>query len=146
MIHLGGPLVERNMKWFRGGLVFKAHGPLYHSTLGSRVIKREERSRQSRPDSGLVLSNFGGESLQNLSCSLIFGGGSGTLETVKGSDPSPLFLISWNLRNRSIKPSFHRTHSSFSLRQSTPTQSCQLIVLYYFSKQQFDDFVGGLTF
>ena len=29
------------MKRFRGGLVFKAHRLVYHSTLGLRVIKRE---------------------------------------------------------------------------------------------------------
>ena len=29
--------------WFRGGLVFKAHRWLYHSTLGSRVIKKRRR-------------------------------------------------------------------------------------------------------
>jgi len=27
--------------WFRGGIVFKAHRLLYHSTLGSRVIKKK---------------------------------------------------------------------------------------------------------
>jgi len=27
---------------FRGGLVFKAHRHLYHSTLGSRVIKKKK--------------------------------------------------------------------------------------------------------
>ena len=29
-------------KWFRGGLVFKAHRWLYHSTRGSRVIKKKK--------------------------------------------------------------------------------------------------------
>ena len=33
----------RNVKWFRGGLVFKAHRLLYHSTLGSRVIKKKKQ-------------------------------------------------------------------------------------------------------
>ena len=32
---------QRNVKRFPGGLVFKAHRLLYHSTLGLRVIKRE---------------------------------------------------------------------------------------------------------
>ena len=32
------------MKRFRGGLVFKAHRLVYHSTLGSRVIKKKQRS------------------------------------------------------------------------------------------------------
>ena len=30
------------MKRFQGGLVFKAHRLLYHSTLGSRVIEKEK--------------------------------------------------------------------------------------------------------
>ena len=33
--------VHRNVKRFRGGLVVKAHRWLYHSTLGSRVIKKK---------------------------------------------------------------------------------------------------------
>ena len=33
------------MEQFRGGLVFKAHRLLYHSTLCSRVIKKEKKSR-----------------------------------------------------------------------------------------------------
>ena len=28
--------------WFRGGLVFKTHRLLYHSTLGLRVIKKKK--------------------------------------------------------------------------------------------------------
>ena len=32
-------LLRRNVKRFRGGLVLEAHLLLYHSTLGSRVIK-----------------------------------------------------------------------------------------------------------
>jgi len=35
--------LSRNVKRFRGGLVFKAHRLLYHSTLGSRVIKKKKR-------------------------------------------------------------------------------------------------------
>ena len=36
------------MQRFRGGLVFKAHRPLYHSTLGLRVMKKKKRiSRKS---------------------------------------------------------------------------------------------------
>jgi len=31
------------VKRFRGGLVFKAHRLLYHSTLGSRVIKKKKK-------------------------------------------------------------------------------------------------------
>jgi len=33
---------------FRGGLVFKAHRLLYHSTLGLRVIKKKKREQLSR--------------------------------------------------------------------------------------------------
>ena len=33
-------LLHRNVQRFRGGLVFKAHRLLYHSTLGLRVIKK----------------------------------------------------------------------------------------------------------
>ena len=35
---------DRNEKRFRSGLVFKAHRWLYHSTLGSRAKKEEEKS------------------------------------------------------------------------------------------------------
>ena len=35
--------LRRILKRFRGGLVFKAHRLLYHSTLGSRVITKEEK-------------------------------------------------------------------------------------------------------
>ena len=35
-------LLRRNLKWFRGGLVSKAQRLLYHSPLGSRVIKRKK--------------------------------------------------------------------------------------------------------
>jgi hypothetical protein len=37
----GGWRRSSSAPWFRGGLVFKAHRPLYHSTLGSRVIKKK---------------------------------------------------------------------------------------------------------
>ena len=33
---------RRNVKQLRGGFVFNADGHLYHSTLGSRVIKKRE--------------------------------------------------------------------------------------------------------
>jgi len=32
---------DRNVKRFRGGLVFKAYRRVYHSTLGWRVIKKK---------------------------------------------------------------------------------------------------------
>ena len=37
----GGEDGLRNVQRFRGGLVFKAHRLLYHSTLGLRVIKKK---------------------------------------------------------------------------------------------------------
>ena len=36
-------LLRRNVKRFRGGLVFKAHRLLYHSTLGLRVTKKKKK-------------------------------------------------------------------------------------------------------
>jgi len=33
---------RHNVQRFRGGLVFKAHKLVYHSTLGSRVIKKKK--------------------------------------------------------------------------------------------------------
>jgi len=38
-----GLLLRRNVKRFRGGLVLKADRWLYHSTLGSRVIKKKKK-------------------------------------------------------------------------------------------------------
>ena len=35
------------MKRFQGGLIFKAHGLVYHSTLGWRVIQKEEKGSVS---------------------------------------------------------------------------------------------------
>jgi len=35
-------LLQRNVKRFRGGLVFKAHRLVYHTTLGLRVIKKKK--------------------------------------------------------------------------------------------------------
>ena len=35
---------RRNVQRFQGGLVFKAHRLLYHSTLGLSVIKKKRRS------------------------------------------------------------------------------------------------------
>ena len=36
----------RARNWFRGGLVFKAHRLVYHSTLGSRVIKKKKKKKK----------------------------------------------------------------------------------------------------
>ena len=35
-------LLHRNVQRFRGGLVFKAHRLLHHSTLALRVIKKKK--------------------------------------------------------------------------------------------------------
>jgi len=35
------------VQWFRGGLVFKAHRLVHHSTLGLRVIKKKKRVYRS---------------------------------------------------------------------------------------------------
>ena len=40
-----GQLLRRIVKRFRGGLVLKAHGLLYHPTLGSLVINRKKKAR-----------------------------------------------------------------------------------------------------
>ena len=47
----GGPSVSPYPPaLFRGGLVFKAHRLVYHSTLGVRVIKKKKKkSRGARP-------------------------------------------------------------------------------------------------
>jgi len=41
VVTLGRELLEKGSR-FRGGLVFKAHRLVYHSTLGLRVIKKKE--------------------------------------------------------------------------------------------------------
>ena len=38
-------LSRRNVKRFRGGLVFKAHRLLYHSILGSRIKKKKKKTQ-----------------------------------------------------------------------------------------------------
>ena len=45
------PYPEEMVQQFRGGLVFKAHRLLYHSTLGLRVLtkKRRPHTRKRRP-------------------------------------------------------------------------------------------------
>jgi len=42
-------LLRRNVKRFRGGLVFKAHRLVYHSTLGLRVIKKKKKKKKKLP-------------------------------------------------------------------------------------------------
>ena len=48
----------RNVQWFRGGLVFKAHRLLYHSTLGLIVIQK----------SGEQPASFATKTMQNGEC------------------------------------------------------------------------------
>ena len=44
----GTGLLRRNVKRFRGELVFKAHEILYRSTLGLRVIKKKKKMFEGR--------------------------------------------------------------------------------------------------
>ena len=37
-----------NVQRFRGGLIFKAHRLVYHSTLGLRVIKKKKKKKRAR--------------------------------------------------------------------------------------------------
>jgi len=71
--------VHRNVKRFRGGLVFKAHRLMYHSTLGSRVIKKKKMLSKkhvvctgggARLSSGKVVISqlWGGEQAAGSSC------------------------------------------------------------------------------
>ena len=39
-------LLYQDLQQLRGGLVFTAHGLLYHSTLGLRVIRKKKRNHQ----------------------------------------------------------------------------------------------------
>jgi len=48
------PLLHRNVQRFRGGLLFKAHRLLYHSTLGFRVMKKKKGLPAARLDVGEV--------------------------------------------------------------------------------------------
>ena len=41
---ISGKILLRIVKRFRGGLLFKDLTPLYHSTLGSRVITRKKKN------------------------------------------------------------------------------------------------------
>jgi hypothetical protein len=42
MVSISEQVLHRNVQRFRGGLAFKAHRFLYHSTLGLRVIKKKK--------------------------------------------------------------------------------------------------------
>jgi len=43
---------------FRGGLVFKAHRLLYHSTLGLRVIKKKKRRKGGGETRRVMVKGF----------------------------------------------------------------------------------------
>ena len=46
-------ILRRDVKRFQGELVFEAHRPLYHSTLGPRVTKKTKRNREFRVEIGV---------------------------------------------------------------------------------------------
>ena len=47
-----------HVKRFRGGLVFKAHRPVYHSTLGLRVIKKKKNEYRVLESAAAGLGDF----------------------------------------------------------------------------------------
>ena len=53
---VGGQLLYRNVQRFRGGLVCKAHRPLYHSTLGLRVIKKKKGTHPTQSSVGAKMA------------------------------------------------------------------------------------------
>jgi len=52
-------VLHRNLQRFRGGLVFKAHRLLYHSTLGLRVIKMKKKIWYRVLGSGFRVQDLG---------------------------------------------------------------------------------------
>jgi hypothetical protein len=67
-------LLGRNVKRFRGGLVFKAHRLLYPSTLHSRVIRRRRKGDLVSVEgkAGISPARFGrGKAVQHRDLSLI---------------------------------------------------------------------------
>ena len=44
--------LHRNVKRFRGGLVFKSHRLVFHSTLGWRVLKKKKKVEQGGAEGG----------------------------------------------------------------------------------------------
>ena len=50
--------LRRNVKRFRGGLVFKAHRRVYHSTKGLIVMKKKRRSSYARQGAGMRICIF----------------------------------------------------------------------------------------
>ena len=55
---------SQKLKRFRGGIVFKAHRLVYHSTLGWRVMKKKRRGSQVRVDRNLGSVNLKGRGSQ----------------------------------------------------------------------------------
>ena len=58
---VGEQIPRRNVKRFRRGLVCEAHRPLYHSTLGLRVIKKKKKKtklRMKSEESSSVAANL----------------------------------------------------------------------------------------
>ena len=49
-------ILRRNVNRFRGRLVLEAHRPLYHSILGSSVVKKKKKTRA---ESSFRVSGFG---------------------------------------------------------------------------------------
>ena len=74
---ISGQLLRRTVKRFRGGFVFKAHRLLYHSTLGSIVMKKKKKKwnvhREPGPESGPGYGKFEVKLILNVPVSL--GGG-----------------------------------------------------------------------
>jgi len=52
-----------DLEQFRGGLIFKAHRLLYHSTPGLRVIKKKKRTWSQTRNESLSAATFGTTSL-----------------------------------------------------------------------------------
>ena len=102
------------MNRFRGGLVLKAHRLVYHSTLGSRVIKKKKRSKLpgiARPEHpSLEALAVRGSCLLKVKCSSLEAEG-------RGDDPNsgPFFfffvtLVTGPRRSLSLKLSDTRVY------------------------------------
>jgi len=72
-------LLHRNVQRFQGGLVFKAHRLLYHSTLGLGVIKKKEKKRRYTMYCGLNRNAAGDTAL----------GGRGDPRVGRAGNPNP---------------------------------------------------------
>ena len=153
-----------NLHRFRGGLVFKAHRRLYHSTLGSRVIKKKEPSGSPlafkiRRRSVLRLTHLMVQSQITLALRLSLTPlpKSNMRETMGTAFAFVKMMCVWccNLwwvGSRSWGEWSGKTHlsdtmySSISLTMSTPPPNRQLNILISNSKQHVDGFVGEWTF